>query len=499
MVGQRLRVPTLLLMAATLAGFHLSHKPLWNDEAFSYFVARHGPAATLRFIAQDTQPPLFYLILSEWLRMGRSALVMRSLSAAALTLATLPVYGAARRLFGAREAILAGVFFSATPLVVNWAQKARPYALQVLLLAVAYWGFVEVWRSAEARERWIGTGPGRVNLGWAALTLGGASAMLTQQPAGFFLLGLNAAALLEILCLGNRCLRFLVNWTLSQLLLILIWAMWLPWFLRQIAINLTPAEIALRHTNFLIGDRDVLGYLQGLLGIASLWRAAPLFLLVQLTGATIGAAMLFRRRQAAPVLIPLLAPPLVAIAGFLLIHPIFGYVIGEFVFLWIPYAILLGYAVARAPWRPVGVTLAALIFLGDAWGLHNYYATPNLPTAAVADVIGAGMKPGDGVILAQNVAFRWALAYYLGPVRRKELVGLNVSAEWDYDRLIRSTAAALRQRRDWVILPGDGQPPAVSLAALTRRMRTERVVHIAGSEVRLLVARSGGRPASLKR
>ena len=493
----RYLVPGLLVaLAAVVMGFRLTNKDLWNDEAFSYFVARHGPAAAARFIVQDTQPPVYYLILSVWLQLGRSAVVLRSLSVAALALAVLPLYGAARRLFDAQVAGVAGAFFVLTPLVVGWAQKARPYAVQTLFLAIAYWGFVEVYRSAAAREAWIGAslrrGVGRVDLGWGALALGGGMAMLTQQPAGFFLLGLNVTALLVVLRRGPGWGRFLANWTVSQMLLIGVWLLWLPWFLRQIGTNLTPAQIAVRHPNFLIGGDQVLGYLRGLFGVGSLWRAEPLFLAVQLAAALAGCVMLRRGGRATPVLAPLLVPPAVGLVGFWLIHPVFGYVIGEFVFLWLPYSILLGYAVARLPWRFVGVAVAAVILLGDAWGLRNYYETPNQPTAQVAAVIAAGMRPGDGVILAENTAMRWALAYYLGPARRHLLVGLDVSAEWDYDRLLRTRAAALRQTRNWVVLPGNGQPVAVDPGVLQADMRQVSAVRRGSASVRLFVERPGG-------
>lgn len=125
-LNRRLVPALLVLLAAGVMSFRLAHKSLWNDEAFSFFVARGGPAAAVRFIAQDTQPPLYYLALSLWLRLGHGIAVLRALSVLALALAVLPLYGAARRLFDARTAAVAGLLFALTPLVAGWAQKARP-------------------------------------------------------------------------------------------------------------------------------------------------------------------------------------------------------------------------------------------------------------------------------------------------------------------------------------------------------------------------------------
>jgi mannosyltransferase len=477
---RRLTPGLLFLLAAAVTFFRLADKSLWNDEAFSYFVARGGPAAAVRFIAQDTQPPVYYLALSLWLRLGHGVLALRALSALALALAVLPLYGAARRLFDTRTATVAGLLFALTPLVANWSQKARPYALQTLFLAVAYWGFVEVYCTPAARGDWIGqglvralrtrrVGAARTDLGWLACGLGGGLAMLTQQPAGFFLLGLNVAVLLGALprLWANR--RWLINWTVSQLLMVGVWLLWLPWFLQQIATNLTPEQIAQRHTNFLVTGWGVVSNLEALFGVGSLWRAETPFLALQLATGLLGTALLIRARRAIPVLVPLLVPPLVCVLGFLLIHPVFGYVIGEFVFTWLPFSVLLAAAIARLRPRQVGAALLAVLLVGDLWGLRNYYETPDQPTAQVAAVIARRMQPGDGVVLSDNAAMRWTLAYYLGPQRR-QLVGLNVAAEWDFDKLLRTPQAALHCKRDWVVLPG-GQPSSVDLTVLRRHMR----------------------------
>src|SRR5271165_2191754 len=136
----------IVLLAAILNFFHLDHTSLWNDEAFSFFAAQGELAHTMRFIANDTQPPLYYLTLNLWLGLGASVFVVRALSAAAMTLALLPLHATARRLFNERVALLASLLFAIAPLDLTWAQKARPYPLQVLLVACAFWGFIRVWR-----------------------------------------------------------------------------------------------------------------------------------------------------------------------------------------------------------------------------------------------------------------------------------------------------------------------------------------------------------------
>jgi len=45
-------------LSAALDSYGIAATSLWDDQAFSFFVARHGPAAAAGFIKADTQPPL---------------------------------------------------------------------------------------------------------------------------------------------------------------------------------------------------------------------------------------------------------------------------------------------------------------------------------------------------------------------------------------------------------------------------------------------------------
>jgi 4-amino-4-deoxy-L-arabinose transferase-like glycosyltransferase len=495
----RLAPILLVLLAAAATTFRLSDSPLWNDEAFSFYMAQGGPLAAAHAIAQDTQPPVYYMALSICLWFGDGAVALRLMSALAAALAVFPLYYAAKRLYDTPTAVVAGLLFALAPFAVYWAQRARPYALQTLFLAIAFWGFAEVYRAAAARDAWVGQGiaaairtrrvtAARTDFAWLAVALGGGLAMLTQQPAGFFLLGLNAAVLLEALPRLRANRRWLLNWMIAQLALIGVWLLWLPWFIAQVTSNLTPDKIAARHPNYLIDTFYTLGNLGMVFGIASLWRAAPVFFVLVVGTAVFGVVLLARaRRSAIPVLVPIVVPITVCVLGSWLIHPVFGYIIQYYVFIWIPYAILIGYAIAHMKPRRMGLAILTLIVLGEVWGLRNYYRSPHQPIREVAMIIQRRMQPGDGVILAHELAMRWGLAYYLRNEGSKIPDGLDVSSEWDFHRLIRTPEAALSHRRDWVVLPKNDMS-SVSLALLRKRMRLAYQDHLDGADVMLFEA-----------
>jgi len=83
-------------------------------------------------------PPLYYLLAWPWERLvGEGAVGMRALSAL-LGTATIPVvFLAARTLFSNAAGLMAAALVATSPALVWYSQEARPYALLVLLTAVA--------------------------------------------------------------------------------------------------------------------------------------------------------------------------------------------------------------------------------------------------------------------------------------------------------------------------------------------------------------------------
>jgi 4-amino-4-deoxy-L-arabinose transferase-like glycosyltransferase len=459
----------ILLLAVVLNFAGIDRTSFWNDEGFSFFAALGGPAHTLRFIADDTQPPLYYLTLGLWLSLGTSVLAVRALSATAMTLALLPLYGAAKRLFGERVALMASFLFAIAPLGLTWAQKARPYPLQVLLVACAFWGFVRVWRGghqvigAGVRQafRQRTTRPAGIDVGWLAYAVCGALAMLAQAPAGFFLLGCNVAMAVSIFSDVRRNRILLLNWIIAQLVLILIWMAWLPAFLHQIATHLTQQQIASKHAIFLVGFGQVLGNLQNLFGIAGLWRLGPVFMPIYAALACFAVVRILQQRpQAWPLLAVIVVPIAACLAGFFLLHPIFGYVTYTFIWMLVPYTILIAFGILSIRPMPLRWAVFAVVLAGNVWGLKNLYQTDTPPLDRIAAIIRANRAPGDEVVLSDAGSGRWGIAYYLGPPYGS-MPGLSIG-DWD-ERPAPPASATDGPHRVWVVVP-DGETPAIDPA-----------------------------------
>ncbi len=452
---------TALFAALCLHG--LADKPLWNDEAFSFFVAWQDVAHTLRMMRQDTQPPAYYLALTGWLALGHGVAALRGLSVLAMVAAVPPVFDAGRRLLGARVALLAVLLFVLAPESVAWAQKARPYALQAFFVAVGFWGFARIWTAA--RRPW---------LGWVAYVLGGGLAVLAQYPGVFFLLACNVAMAARVASAWRAERRLAGFWLLAQLTLLLVWLPWLPDAVPQVLGHLTPGEIAAKHTLFLVDGAGLRERLTSLLAVPYLWRALPPFVALSAVVALAGILALLRAGRAGwPALACAVVPVGVCVLAWALAHPVFGYVVYTFVWLRVPYAILLAAGLLWLRPRWLGAGLGALLLFGNIWGLANYKTQPNVPLDQVAALIGADPRPRDGLLLSTTQATRWALAYYLGPPYAGRLDGLDVADIPAEGWPILSAARAGRDRRLWVVVP-DGEvlpfPPADLAPAMTRAL-----------------------------
>jgi hypothetical protein len=176
--------------------------------------------------------------------------------------------------------MLATILFVLSPTCLTLAQRARPYPVQSMLAALAFWGFVHICLDETARSQPIGTGLRSAfrrpssDTAWLTYAICGALAMLTQQPAGFFILGCNVAMAVLIMRDWHANRRWLINWIIAQLILVAIWAIWLPSMLQQFAAHLTPAQIETKHAIFLVNFEQVAGTIGSLFSISGLWRLA---------------------------------------------------------------------------------------------------------------------------------------------------------------------------------------------------------------------------------
>ncbi|HNS50096.1 MAG TPA: glycosyltransferase family 39 protein [Anaerolineae bacterium] len=213
-----LLLASVLLLAAALRFYRLDHQSLWNDEGTSVAMAQRDLQTIARNAAADIHPPLYYVLLSRWVRvLGTGEAAVRSLSALLGVGLVALTYALGRLLLGLRPALAAAFLAAISPFQVYYSQEARMYMLLAVLaagavLALARWVRRPTWQAL------------------AALVLLEAAGLWTHYSFAFVALALNLAFLLS---LRRGTLQQLVPWGASQVAALLLFAPWLPVALRQ--------------------------------------------------------------------------------------------------------------------------------------------------------------------------------------------------------------------------------------------------------------------------
>jgi len=138
-LGRRRAVAVMLLGAALLLRcYRLEQNPLWQDELYSYQLAKQSPIEILRNSRVESLPPLYYFLLkattglaglhTEWGWRWPSVLL------GALTIPA--CYFAARKHCDIWCAVLGTVLLMTSPVHIFYSQEARAYALPTFVAAV---------------------------------------------------------------------------------------------------------------------------------------------------------------------------------------------------------------------------------------------------------------------------------------------------------------------------------------------------------------------------
>ncbi len=172
---------SIVVLAAILRFATLGLQSVWYDEAQTARLLSLPLRSMLHAVArEESTPPLFYLLERATTRLsGRDEVGLRALSAFAGLLTVLLAMAIARELSGRRAAAAAGIVAALSPLLVWYAQEARSYALYVLLVSAALWGFVRALMRPTARGAsavFAASGSAAVLTHWFAIAPVGACA-----------------------------------------------------------------------------------------------------------------------------------------------------------------------------------------------------------------------------------------------------------------------------------------------------------------------------------
>jgi len=391
-----LAVFALLLRLPTLAS-----RSLWLDETYSaWFAAVPLHELWSQVPLYETHPPFYYTLLKGWSALfGRSEAALRSLSvlASVLTVVLVPVCARLARLKAKaqRIALLAGLFLAMNAASIQYAQQARPYALQALAGSVAVFCAAMLVRALATRAR-THTRAWR----WAAgLALAAGLTMWLHNTGMFAAFGIWAGMTLGLLLAapGPRRPQVLAL-GLAGLGALLVWSPFIPMLFKQGAsmaqlsywVRFTPYDVKSAWT--VIAGAQLLHY--------------PIAVLVLL-----GLAMLWRRaRSHFWLLACVLTLPILALAAYSwLVKPLFL----SRLFLWLGPSgmVLAALGLDRLPgrWRlPAAITVLAL----SAYAVLGFYRSQTEDWRGMLAGLARDARPGD-LVLAYPNEVQMPVAYYM--------------------------------------------------------------------------------------
>jgi len=184
---------------------YLPQESLWVDETTQLSGLTLGPVGVVRWLSgganpfpvpADRMPPLSYWAGMAWAQVfGLSETSLRGLGVVYAATAVLIVVAAARRAFGLKAALAAGLLFGLSPNVIVQSVNIRAYPLFMLLAACAFYCLVRLLGDSGSKARWS-----------AGLAASLVLAMYTHF-FGVVLAGSLLGAWLAVLVRGGRPLR----------------------------------------------------------------------------------------------------------------------------------------------------------------------------------------------------------------------------------------------------------------------------------------------------
>jgi mannosyltransferase len=149
----------------------------WIDEGLSVGIASHALTDIPGLLRQDGSPPLYYLLLHEWIRVfGEGEAATHALSLLFALLVVPAALWAGWSLFGRRAGLICGTLAAVNPLLSAYAQETRMYSMVAFLGLVAAASLVHVF--AYRRRRYV-----------FLLAPALAAMLYTHNWSGFFCLG----------------------------------------------------------------------------------------------------------------------------------------------------------------------------------------------------------------------------------------------------------------------------------------------------------------------
>lgn len=274
----------ILLFGAIIRIAGLGAPSIRGDEGGSIFMASRSIPALFDNIHADSHPPLFYLLLHFWMKLGSSEFYLRLLPAIISILSIPLIFLVGKKLANERVGLFAAAILAFSQFHLRYAQTIRSYTLSAFLVLVSTYYLVSYLQDNRRR-----------NL--ICYVVSSALCLYTHYYTAFILIAQNLFFFIK--WKDHRAL--IKNWIIAQFGILLLFLPWLPVLFVQFT-QPVPGSLTFYKATFYLFKLSVdniflrlgmvmfhisIGYMKFSLG-------HPLFLAVFLSSIIVFPLLLFR-------------------------------------------------------------------------------------------------------------------------------------------------------------------------------------------------------------
>jgi hypothetical protein len=437
--------------------------------------------------ARDIHPPGYYILLHYWIQLvgdSEFALAFFSLIFGVLLIAL--SYRLANRLLGQPTALCSAFLIAVSPFHLWYSQEVRMYTLAALLGLLTWWC---AWR-ALCGER------GTV---WC-YALAAAGGLYVLYYFVFLLIAINLAVLLWAVSARNRVRDWLPRWVFAQILVLVLYAPWLPIAWRQAVDPPVPPWRSFVPWHFALAEAwTALSFGQSVQW-EQVWPLLFVVGIVFVLGVTVRPEVTYQEQRTRFTLcaryfsgsrrsnkFSALKPGLWLMV--ILLVPIFLINLGSlltplyhvrYVFTYSPpfYMILaIGLTWLTRRKHLFGFLSLSALLVGTGlsfWQLHTHPAYASDDLRGAVRFIAAHWRPGDAVLINAGYAYPAFLYYYRAPLAgRVRLNDYQMPGESRYPLVLQTGIIGGSKSLGWGDVTADFYPTteADTAAALTRVLK----------------------------
>jgi mannosyltransferase len=200
--------------------YYLGNLGIWADEGYTAYISKKGLFKIVELLKFDSAPPLYYLVVSPFLKIIDNELFLRLPSAIAGCLTVILIFIVGRKLVDKKTGFYAAFVLGLSPLHIYYSQEARNYSLLALFSVCAFYFFIRI------KDR-------NLVLNYIAYSLFCLCVLYTHNLGLFFYLAILISGFLY----GYFNKPYLKGWLISNFIILILYIPWLQTFILQVGIS----------------------------------------------------------------------------------------------------------------------------------------------------------------------------------------------------------------------------------------------------------------------